>query len=425
MARQTGALVALYAVFESVYGTPPGSGYRTMPFGPGTRIGATRPLLENELLGYGRDPLAPVLDAVTADGEMVVPIDVESWGVWLKGAFGQPVVAGVVAATGSIAFSGQPAVNSTVTINGTVFTFVASGATGNQCNIGANLPATMTALAVVLNASVVPGVAAATYTGGAAALTIAYDTMGHAGNAFTLAASSSPASNGTPSGATLTGGANTHSMNSGAAALPSLSIEGAYPQVPAFEMVSGCVVNTLRWQMRRSGLLTARVGLIAQGAAAPAGTTGAGTPTGFAVLQRFSPFNGEVKRNGVTLGNIVSADFEYSNNLDPVETLRSDGKIDGIDPSIASLKGKVTMRFADLTMFNDAISGAPCELQANYVIGAGAQFTFTAHAVYLERPSIPIEGPKGIEVEFDFMAAKATSPARLSTAVLTNSVAVY
>ncbi len=424
MARQTGALVALNAVFESTYGVAPGSGYRTIPFGPGTRIGSSRPLLENELLGFGRDPLAPVLDADTSDGELVVPIDVENWGIWLKAAFGQATVAGVVAASGSIAFSGQPAVNSTVTINGTVFTFVASGATGNQCNIGANLAATMTALAVVLNASVVPGVALATYTGVAAALNIVYDTTGHAGNTFTLAASVSPVSNGTVSGATLTGGANTHTMNSGAATLPSLSIEAAYPQVPAFEMVSGCVVDSLRWQMRRSGLLTARVGLIAQGAAAPAASTGAGTPTAF-TLQRFSPFNGSINRNGAALGNIVSADIEYSNNLDPVETIRADGKIDGIDPTIASLKGKIVVRFADLTLFNQAIAGTPCELAFNHEIGASAKFNYTAHAVYLERPSVPIEGPKGIEVQFDFMAAKAVSPARMSTAVLTNGVAVY
>ena len=424
MARQTGAMAALHAVFESSYGTAPGSGYRIMPFGPGTRIGGSRPLLENELLGFGRDPLAPVLDAVTADGELVVPIDVENWGVWLKGAFGQPVVAGVVAASGSIAFSAQPAVSSTVTINGTAFTFVASGATGNQCNIGADLAATMTALAVVLNASVVAGVAVATYAGAAAALNITHDTLGHGGNTFTLAASTSPASNGTVSGATLSGGANSHTMNSGAASLPSLSIEAAYPQVPAFEMVSGCVVDSLRWQMRRSGLLTARVGLTAQGAAAPAGSTGAGTPSAY-TLTRFSPFNGQVNRNGSALGNIVSADVEYMNNLDPVETLRADGKIDGIDPSIASLKGKVTLRFADLTLFAQAIAGTPCELVFSHEISAGAKFEFTAHAVYLERPSVPIEGPKGIEVAFDFMAAKAVSPARMATVVLTNGVGIY
>jgi hypothetical protein len=423
MARQTGAQTALYAAFESVYGTPPGSGYRAMPFAS-ARLGASRPLLENELLGFGRDPLAPVLDAVTADGELVVPVDVENWGVWLKAAFGQPVAAGTIAATGSIAFSAQPLANSTVTINGTVFTFVASGATGNQVNIGANLAATMTALAAALNASAVPGVAAATYTGAAAALNIVHDTLGATGNTFSLAASTSPASNGTPSGATLTGGTSTHTFNSGLTALPSMAIEMAYPQVPAFEMSRGCMVNSLRWSLRRSGQLTARVALMAQGANAPAGTTGAGSPTSFA-LQRFSPFNGAITRDSVALANVISADVEYMNNLDRVETIRADGLIDGIDPSIASLKGKLSMRFADLNLFNQAISGAPCSLVFSHSIGPSASFTFTAHAVYLERPTTPVEGPRGIDVDFDFMAALAVSPARLCTAVLTNTVALY
>lgn len=314
MARQTGALVALNAVFETVYGTPPASGYRTMPFAPGTRIGAARPLLENELLGFGRDPLPPVLDVLTADGELVVPLDVENWGVWLKGAFGQPVTTGT-----------------------------------------------------------------------------------------------------TP---------RIHTFNSGGASLPSLSIECAYPQVPAFEMVRGCMVDSLRWTMRRGGLLTARVGIVAQGANTPTGTTSAGTPTSYA-LTRFSPFHGAITRDAVALGNVVAADVEYMNNLDPVETIRADGLIDGIDPSIASLKGKVTMRFADMALFTQAISGAPCELIFSYSIGANAAFSFTAHAVYLERPSVSVEGPRGIEVEFDFMAARAITPARLCTAVLTNTVATY
>jgi hypothetical protein len=424
MARQTGALVALYAAFESVYGTPPGSGYRQMPFGPGTQLGASRPLLENELLGFGRDPQPPVLDAVTAEGEVVVPIDVENWGVWLKAAFGQPVVAGTIAATGSIAFSAQPAANSTVTINGTVFTFVVSGATGNQVNIGGNLAATMTALATALNASVVPGVAAATYTGAAAALNIVHDTLGAAGNSFTLAASTSPASNGTVSGATLSGGTNSHTFNSGAAVLPSLSIEMAYPQVPAFEMVRGCMVEGLSWSMKRDGLLTAKVKMYAQGANAPAGSTGAGSPTAFA-LRRFGPFQGAITRDAVSLANVVSADIEYMNNLDMVETIRADGLIDGIDPSIASLKGKVTIRFDNMDLFNQAVNGTPCTLVFSYSLGASASFSLTAHAVYLERPTVSVRGPRGIEVDFDFMSALAVSPARMSTAVLTNSVAIY
>ena len=42
------------------------------------------------------DPVlqTPVLDAVTADGDLTVPIDTDAWGIWLKGAFGAPTTTG-------------------------------------------------------------------------------------------------------------------------------------------------------------------------------------------------------------------------------------------------------------------------------------------------------------------------------------------
>jgi hypothetical protein len=423
MARANASRFQMNVAFESVYGTPPVSGYRTMPLAA-QDVDSEQPLLENELIGLGSDPIAPSLDAISNGGGITVPLDAENFGVWLKGALGAPVVAGIIAATGAINFSAQPAVNSTVTINGTVFTFVASGATGNQCNIGANLAATMTALAVVLNASVIGGVAAATYTGAPAALTIVHDTLGSAGNAFTLAASTSPTSNGTVSGATLTGGTNTHTLNSGSqTARPSLAVEMGYPEVPHFAMNAGLKVNKLGWGMTRRGQLQVKLELIGQGMT-PFTTTQAGTPTIYA-MQRFSHFSGSISRNGAALGNIMSADFEYSNNMEPVETIRSDGKIDGVDEGVASLTGRIVARFADTTLLTQAISGAPCELAALYSLGASAQFSFTAHAVYLPKPKVVVNGPGGIEVTFEFQAAKAASPARMCTAVLTNTVATY
>lgn len=93
MARAQGARAQMALAYETVYGTPPVSGFRLMPFARAT-LGSEQPLLESELLGYGRDPLAPIKDAVTADGEVVIPIDVEAFGFWLKAAFGQPVTTG-------------------------------------------------------------------------------------------------------------------------------------------------------------------------------------------------------------------------------------------------------------------------------------------------------------------------------------------
>lgn len=93
-------------------------------------------------------------------------------------------------------FSAQPSVDSTITVNGVVFTFVASGATGNQINRGANLSATINNAVTVLNASTDPAVALATYSAALGTTLIAdVDDLTLAANAFTAAASTSPASN--------------------------------------------------------------------------------------------------------------------------------------------------------------------------------------------------------------------------------------
>ena len=98
MARAHGARAQLALAFETVYGTAPATGFRTVPFAS-TTLGSEQPLIASELLGQGRDPLAPIKDAVTADGDVVVPIDVENFGLWLKAAFGGPTTTGTTPKT--------------------------------------------------------------------------------------------------------------------------------------------------------------------------------------------------------------------------------------------------------------------------------------------------------------------------------------
>jgi hypothetical protein len=83
----------LALAFETTYGTPPVSGFIRMPF-TSTSLGAEQPLLNSELLGYGRDPLASIKDVVTADGDVVVPLNAETLDFWLKVAFGAPTTTG-------------------------------------------------------------------------------------------------------------------------------------------------------------------------------------------------------------------------------------------------------------------------------------------------------------------------------------------
>ena len=307
MARAQGARAQMALAFETVYGTPPAGGYTKMPFAS-TTLGTEQPLLNSELLGYGRDPLAPIKDAVTADGDVIVPIDAEAFGFWLKAAFGDPVTTGT--------------------------------------------------------------------------------------------------------------GPWTHEFRSGAWTLPSLSIETGMPEVPRYALYSGCVLDQLSWQMQRSGLLTATARLVAQGETV--GTvSNAGTPAPID-LSRFGHFNGSITRNGAALGNVVSAQIAYANNLDRIETIRADGRIDGADPSIAALTGSIEVRFADSALVTQAMDGDPCALEFSYALPSGESFTFTVHAVYLPRPRIEISGPQGVQATFDWQAARDNTLGRMCTATLIN-----
>lgn len=96
MARAYGARAGLAVAFEATYGTAPASGFWRMPFAA-VGVGAERGLDASELLGYGRDPLAPTRGVTDVSGEITVPVDVEAMGVWLKALLGAPTTTGAEA----------------------------------------------------------------------------------------------------------------------------------------------------------------------------------------------------------------------------------------------------------------------------------------------------------------------------------------
>jgi len=108
---------------------------------------------------------------------------------------------GAAAASGTVTYSTNPTASSTVTIQGTVWTYVASLTSGNQLLLGSTLAATLANAIVALNASTDTNTALMSYSASATVLTITAKTLGTAGNAYTLAASV-----GTVSAATLAGG---------------------------------------------------------------------------------------------------------------------------------------------------------------------------------------------------------------------------
>ena len=193
--RAYGADATLLACRETSYGVAPLTGYRSLDF-KSCDLSAEQPLGDDPLLGRGRNAQDPYRGLITDEGKIEIPLDLRGSGFWLTGLFGDPTTVQTKAA-GQIAFAGQPAANSTIALNGVTWTFVSGTPSGNQTQIGANLDATLAALATDLNSSADAQISRCTYTANTAddRLEIAFDTAGTPGNSFTLAASAT--SNGT------------------------------------------------------------------------------------------------------------------------------------------------------------------------------------------------------------------------------------
>lgn len=429
MARARGANAVMALAYETTYGVPPGAGgYRKLPF-VSASLGEEQGLVESDLLGYGRDPQQPSRDVVNNEGDVVVPLDLRNFGYWLKLLLGAATATVGLAAIGSYTFSALPVTNSILTVNGQAITLVTGAPTANQVKIGATVAETVANIVIALNTSAVAGIAAATYAADLSGTTvlITHDTIGTSGNSFTITAGSSPATNAVASGATLTGGLasgpTNHVFVAGAQTLPSAAVEIGMPDVPSFGMNFGAMVNTLAIQLQRSGLLNATLGIIAQGETRT-GATGAGTPTE-AAIERFAQFSGLIARDGVPIGNVVSGQFNLSNNLDKVEVIRPDGRIAGADPAMLAVTGEIGVRFADTTFLDLATSGTPIELVFQWQISATKLLRLVVHNVYLPKAKLPITGPTGVQATFAWQGSEHPTLGKTATLTLINDVASY
>jgi hypothetical protein len=209
-----------------------------------------------------------------------------------------------------------------------------------------------------------------------------------------------------------------HSFGSGAAALPSNSLEIGYPDVPNYDLCTGVRADTLELDFAPTGPATATIGLMGQGSTRGAASAG-GTPTS-AAYTAFHKAQGAISRNGAALAQVTGARLTYANGMEMVRTIRADRKVEGVDPGIARATGQITARFADTTLLTQAQDNAPAEFAFGYAIDANRSLTVTLHEVYLALAKTPIEGPAGVEASFEFRAAYNATATRMMTVVLRN-----
>ena len=191
-ARGSDAVFLMHVNDGGTYGATPvldtGEHYLQMPV-VSIGLGESDSLETDPELGMGRDAQDPARGELDCSGDVEVVVDNAYFGYWLNLLFG-PATVTAVKATGTILFAANPSNGDTITLDGTTWTFVDSGASGSETNIAGTLALTLAQLKIDLNASIDANVAAGTYdTASDTTLTISHDTAGADGNAFTLAAS--------------------------------------------------------------------------------------------------------------------------------------------------------------------------------------------------------------------------------------------
>ena len=200
--------------------------------------------------------------------------------------------------------------------------------------------------------------------------------------------------------------------------------EVGMPKVPAFFVHAGVKLNSIALEFTRWGAAAATINAIAQGETRFGASQG-GTPTSL-TFNRISQFQGSIKWAGNPVGNLTGGLVTYSNNLEKIETIRDDGLIEGADPTIAVLTGRIDVRFADTTLIDLAAGGTPVNLEFAYTLSAMAKLVLTAHEVYLPKPKpkpkLAVEGPGGVQASFDFRGAKNDVAGRMLTVTLTNDL---
>ena len=214
-----------------------------------------------------------------------------------------------------------------------------------------------------------------------------------------------------------------HAFASGGVNLPSLSLELGLPDVPDYSLFSGVRANSMAFNFRRSGEAQVTIGLMGQGETA-AKSTRDDKPRK-ASYGRFSQFQGSIKRAGSPLANVTEASIAYANNLERIETIRDDGKVEGIDPGMSALTGSISARYGDNALMDLARAGTPIDIELAYVIDADRKLQITVREVYLPKPKRSVSGPGGIEASYDFQGAKDAASGKMLTVTLTNDVENY
>lgn len=210
--------------------------------------------------------------------------------------------------------------------------------------------------------------------------------------------------------------------------LPSLAMQLGHPQLTTARYLrhTGVKLESLGFDMGRTGPAGGTIAAVAQAEAAQTSAID-GTPGSYE-LQRFNQSRGAIYMEASQLANVTGGRLSFSNNLERVETIRSDGQIDGADETEATAEGSIDVRFgADETITDAVDAETPVSLEYEYTIAGseGYKLEFLLPRVFLPKKKQEIGGPGGISASYDWRAAYSSDDGFMLQVTLVNDVASY
>jgi hypothetical protein len=195
-------------------------------------------------------------------------------------------------------------------------------------------------------------------------------------------------------------------------ALPEAGLwfEKGFPDlaVPKYISSVGHKVNKFSYEMKPTGFLGCSFDIPGAKELTATGTSADATPVDLG----FDPFNaklGTLSVGGVAAANISSAKFDFDNGLDTGNyCIGGAGAIRSLPSGAVGLSGSLTYLFEDLTLYDQAASGAIVALLFEHVLGTGAgtagneSLSIKLPEIRMQRKTPTIKDPKGIIGEAPF-----------------------
>lgn len=213
--------------------------------------------------------------------------------------------------------------------------------------------------------------------------------------------------------------------------LKSFTVQTAHPKLttPRARTVAGAKSNGFSLPLQRNGRALLTLPMIGQSEVKDVGGALRDPDPKLFAYRPFDNATGAVKIGGVALANVTGGNVNFSNGLEPVETIRADMQIDGVDETQRTLTGSLTLRLgADHTIDDLIDANTPGELEFSLALRAAPtwKLTFSMPRVFFELTKKPIEGPGGVSASVNYRAVyDSENDAPMLTVTLVNDVAAY